>query len=162
MYAQGELWGPPQGAGDNSHPSGTSVVLDAACAEDDGAEVASISDISNSLTLHSSLHQQLVDINTRPNEVDQCCFWQVYDKMKMLLIINKTFHICTPRQGEQLDEGAELRGGSKQLLSSRHGTETLAAAARLNTTTNRIQLFRENSVMWTVIWMWYHPWILSP
>ena len=67
--------------------------------------------------------------------------------MKMLLIINKTFHICTPRQGEQLDEGAELRGGSKQLLSSRHGTETLAAAARLNTTTNRIQLFRENCVM---------------
>ena len=33
--------------------------------------------------------------------------------MKMLLIINKTFHICTPRQGEQLDEGAELRGGEQ-------------------------------------------------
>ena len=65
--------------------------------------------------------------------------------MKMLLIINKTFHICTPKQGEQLDEGAELRGGSKQLLSSRHGTETLAAS--FNTAANRIQLFRENSVM---------------
>ena len=37
----------------------------------------SITDISNSLTLHSSLHQQLVNINTRLNEVDQCCFWQV-------------------------------------------------------------------------------------
>ena len=40
-----------------------------------------ITDISNSLTLHSSLHQQLVNINTRLNEVDQCCFWQVDDRI---------------------------------------------------------------------------------
>ena len=36
---------------------------------------------SNSLTLHSSLHQQLVNINTWLNEVDQCCFWQVDDRI---------------------------------------------------------------------------------
>ena len=45
-------------------------------------------------------------------------------------------------QSEQLDGGAELRGGDQARVGRRHGTETLAA--RLNTTANRIQLFREN------------------
>ena len=39
-------------------------------------------------------------------------------------------------------EGQNWEVVSKQLVGSRHGTETLAA--RLNTTANRIQLFRVN------------------
>ena len=42
-------------------------------------------------------------------------------------------------------EGQNWEVVSKQLVASRHGTETLAA--RLNTAANRIQLFRENIVM---------------
>ena len=42
-------------------------------------------------------------------------------------------------------EGQSWEVVSKQLVDRRHGTETLAA--RLHKPANRIQLFRENSVM---------------
>ena len=111
----------------------------------------SISDISNSLTLHRSLHQQLVNINTRLNEVDQCCFWQVDDRLIFLLIINKNIsYLCSRWAKARLAEGAELGGGEQAAGTA---PRPWRMAASLNTTANRIQLFRENSVMWTVIWI---------
>jgi len=81
--------------------------------------------ISNSLPLHSSLHQPLVDLTSLLHEVkaasDRCA------------------------KASSWLEGQNWEVVSKQLVASRHGTETLAA--RLNTAANRIQLFRENIVM---------------
>ena len=76
----------------------------------------------------------------------------------------KTFHICTP--GEPKRAAGWRRRAERWWASSWWAAGTAPRPWRPGSTPPPTESsssgWTENSVMWTVIWMWYLPWILSP
>ena len=78
----------------------------------------------------------------------------------------KTFHICTPGEPNPKRAAGWRRRAERWWASSWWAEGTAPRPWRPGSTpppTESSSSGRtENSVMWTVIWMWYLPWILSP